>query len=232
MYPQPMLDPPRPPRQANRWPASLMIWFAALLQPLVIVAMVLLMVVLPNDTARIRAKIRLLAFTFTAGVACAAVTVIVAGVLLLVWQARARRMADRLQPAPHRLSPGAALASWAVPVVNCWLPRRAIIDLARATEPPDTGSRPARSGLEPRIRLWWAMWLATSTTLLFVVAQLSWLFRFGRWPLPGEDAGAVLGYLAYTVLALVTAPLLSGVLRGISRRLGGKPAAHTVASNK
>jgi hypothetical protein len=78
----------------------------------------------------------------------------VAGIIVIMWLARARANADALYPAPHRLGAGWAIGSWFVPVANLFLPVLVVLDVVKA-------SNPAGRSI-PQVAVWWAGWIGGS----------------------------------------------------------------------
>jgi hypothetical protein len=77
-------------------------------------------------------------------------TLLIVGILFLIWFHRAATMAAKLG-LPARRSPGWAVGGFFIPIVNFWFPYRSALDLF----PP---GHPGRSA----VGRWWALWLATS----------------------------------------------------------------------
>ena len=89
-----------------------------------------------------------------------------AGVVFLVWLRRARLNADHFSPVRHRYSPAMAVGGWFIPIVNWWLPAIVMNDLARASDPLDTGRR-----RDTVVVAWWAtMVLSSVLHLIGIVA--------------------------------------------------------------
>jgi hypothetical protein len=83
--------------------------------------------------------------------------VLVAGVIFLVWMYRAATVA-RLLNLPARRTPGLAVASFVIPIVNLWWPYQSTCDLL----PP---GHPGRH----TVGRWWAMWIASSVSLPLIL---------------------------------------------------------------
>jgi hypothetical protein len=81
----------------------------------------------------------------------------VAGILVIMWLARARANADALYPAPHRLGGGWVIGSWFVPVGNLFLPVLVVLDVVKA-------SHPAGRSI-PQVAIWWAGWIGGSIAM-------------------------------------------------------------------
>ncbi|MBV6699506.1 DUF4328 domain-containing protein [Kitasatospora aureofaciens] len=72
-------------------------------------------------------------------------------VAFLCWLRRCRLNAETFAPNTHKYSVGGAVGVWLVPVLNCWAPRRVMLDLWRAN-----GS----AGATWVINGWWVTWIA------------------------------------------------------------------------
>ncbi|GAB2712205.1 DUF4328 domain-containing protein [Nocardia thraciensis] len=98
-----------------------------------------------------------------------------AGIALLAWLWRARRNAESLCAARHRLPVGWVIGAWVCPVVNLWFPHMIVADVIRASDPRtptdavDLRGRPA--GV--RVTVWWMSVLAGLVlTLVTLVLSL------------------------------------------------------------
>ncbi len=97
-----------------------------------------------------------------------------AGVTVITWLWRARRNAEALSPAPHRLSIGWVIGGWFCPVVNLWFPHTIMSDVWRASDPrtpPDTAD-PRGRGAGGWVTAWWSS-LLLGWVLGFVALVLS-----------------------------------------------------------
>ena len=79
--------------------------------------------------------------------------------IFLVWCYRAA-VAGRELGHPARRSPGWAVGSWLIPILNLWWPYQSVVDTVPADDP-------ARES----IRRWWILWLTTIGTSLLVFAS-------------------------------------------------------------
>ncbi len=79
-----------------------------------------------------------------------------AGVLFLIWFYRSTTLA-RDAGLPARRSPGLAVASWIIPIVNWWWPYRATVDALPRHHPG-----------QPQLLRWWLLWIGASSSGLFV----------------------------------------------------------------
>jgi len=86
----------------------------------------------------------------------ASLVLLIVAVLFLIWFQKAAKVAAQAG-LPARRSPGWAVASWFIPIVNLWFPYQSAIDLF----PP---GHPGRQ----KVKRWWALWLAMSFSIYFV----------------------------------------------------------------
>ncbi|MFJ2648521.1 DUF4328 domain-containing protein [Streptomyces sp. NPDC087420] len=89
-----------------------------------------------------------------------ALSLLVCGVVFIVWFNRIRGNAETFAPDAHSKSSGWAVWGWVVPVVNFWYPRRIALDIWTASGPePHLGlAKPPSRGL---INAWWTLWIVT-----------------------------------------------------------------------
>ncbi|SCG42351.1 protein of unknown function [Micromonospora halophytica] len=80
------------------------------------------------------------------------VSLVTAGVLVIIWTYRARRNLDAFPGSRASLSAGVGIAGWLVPLVNLVLPFLVLAELARDSL--------WRERTPPSVVLWWAGWLA------------------------------------------------------------------------
>lgn len=140
----------------------------------------------------------------------------VAGVLFVVWLYRARSNADMLSPARHRLP-----RVWAVlgflPFLNLVLPPIVLDDVQRAVcpETPAAPVRPRGNATTALVTLWWLSFVVGSLLLAILSLAMSLV---GTEPADaGRFGGAVLVFLAGTVLIGAAAVLLAVLLRRVER---------------
>jgi len=88
----------------------------------------------------------------------------VAGILVIVWLARARSNADALYPARHRLAAGWAIGGWFIPIGNLFLPVVVVLDLVKASNP--TGQS------IPQVWMWWVGWVGGSLATPIGIAAM------------------------------------------------------------
>lgn len=82
-------------------------------------------------------------------------------VLFLVWLARSRRKAQNLSPEALLPSRGWTMGAWFIPVVNFFVPRRFVLDIARASSASWEPRRDTRL-----VNLWWAAWIMHAVVLV------------------------------------------------------------------
>ncbi|NUS43989.1 MAG: DUF4328 domain-containing protein [Mycobacteriaceae bacterium] len=93
------------------------------------------------------------------------------GIVVIAWLWRARRNAEALCAAPHRLPVGWVIGGWFCPVVNFWFPHMLMTDVVRTSDP----RTPADAEDLARFRGVPAPALVTAWWMLFV---MSWLLDF------------------------------------------------------
>jgi len=76
-------------------------------------------------------------------------SLLVAGVTFLIWFWRCQTNAQSFAPERLTFTPGMAVAVWFIPILFLWQPRRATLDLARATGRVNTRL----------VNAWWTAWL-------------------------------------------------------------------------
>jgi uncharacterized protein DUF4328 len=99
----------------------------------------------------------------TGGVLYGAVLVATA-IVVIVWLWRARRNAEWLHDAEHRLTRGWVAGSWFVPVISLWFPYQVVDDIWRTSDPAAPHDAVITRQL-PSGRLvarWWFAWVASS----------------------------------------------------------------------
>lgn len=88
----------------------------------------------------------------------AALVLLAAAVVFIVWLWRVRWNAEMFCRGEHRFTRGWVLGSWICPVVNLWYPKQVVDDIVAASDP---GTPPQTLSLKsiPGTRLVWAWWL-------------------------------------------------------------------------
>ena len=85
-------------------------------------------------------------------------TFLAAGIPILNWKRRACENLHRVQARGVDISPGWAVWSYYIPVVNLWLPFQAMSQIARASLNPHNPEAVTKAG---PLGWWWCLWLAT-----------------------------------------------------------------------
>ncbi|WP_227981442.1 DUF4328 domain-containing protein [Nocardia spumae] len=106
------------------------------------------------------------------------VLTVCAAVAIIVWLWRARRNAEALCAAGHRLAFGWVVGAWLCPVVNFWFPQMIVSDVVRASDPAtpaDAVELRGRPGTGP-VTGWWlsllVSWALTLVSLRFGAPRL------------------------------------------------------------
>ncbi|MEV5651010.1 DUF4328 domain-containing protein [Nocardia sp. NPDC052254] len=107
-----------------------------------------------------------------------------AAVAVIVWMWRARRNAEALCAAPHRLPIGWVIGGWFCPVVNVWFPHTILTDVVRASDPRTPAcAEELRGGPGDALVTgwWWALLAGWAATLLSLrlSAPRPWTERTG-----------------------------------------------------
>jgi hypothetical protein len=88
---------------------------------------------------------------------------LVTAVVYLVWQARLRQAGEALGAQGFRHSRGMAIGGWFIPFANLVIPKRAVDDLWRATDPePPSGFDITGRPVDGLVTGWWALWLISN----------------------------------------------------------------------
>ncbi|WBQ05458.1 DUF4328 domain-containing protein [Kribbella sp. CA-293567] len=88
----------------------------------------------------------------------AALALLAAAVVFIVWLWRVRWNAEMFCRGEHRLTRGWVLGSWICPVVNLWYPKWVMDDVVAASDPRTPAHVLSLRGI-PGTRLVWAWWL-------------------------------------------------------------------------
>lgn len=88
----------------------------------------------------------------------AALALLAAAVVFIVWLWRVRWNAEMFCRGEHRLTRGWVLGSWICPVVNLWYPKWVVDDVVAASDPRTPPQTESMRGI-PGTRLVWAWWL-------------------------------------------------------------------------
>jgi hypothetical protein len=88
----------------------------------------------------------------------AALALLAAAVVFIVWLWRVRWNAEMFCRGEHRFTRGWVLGSWICPVVNLWYPKQVVDDIVAASDPATDPHTTSLKDL-PGTRLVWAWWL-------------------------------------------------------------------------
>jgi hypothetical protein len=88
----------------------------------------------------------------------AALALLAAAVVFIIWLWRVRWNAEMFCRAEHRFTRGWVLGSWICPVVNLWYPKQVVDDIVAASDPRTPPHIATLRGI-PGTRLVWAWWL-------------------------------------------------------------------------
>ncbi|MEV0796478.1 DUF4328 domain-containing protein [Kribbella sp. NPDC050281] len=88
----------------------------------------------------------------------AALALLAAAVVFIVWLWRVRWNAEMFCRGEHRFTRGWVLGSWICPVVNLWYPKQVVDDIVAASD-PRTPPQTVSLKTIPGTRLVWAWWL-------------------------------------------------------------------------
>ena len=88
----------------------------------------------------------------------AALALLAAAVVFIVWLWRVRWNAEMFCRGEHRFTRGWVLGCWLCPVVNLWYPKQVVDDVVAASDPRTDPLTPLRKNI-PGTQLVWAWWL-------------------------------------------------------------------------
>ncbi|TLF98293.1 DUF4328 domain-containing protein [Nocardia cyriacigeorgica] len=114
-----------------------------------------------------------------------------AAVVFIVWLWRARRNAEALCGARHRLAAGWVIGGWICPVVNVWFPHVIVADVVRASD-PQTPSDLRNLRSRPTSRLvtaWWLLLLSASA-----LSMLALVLGLPKWRAETTGDYIIYGY--------------------------------------
>jgi hypothetical protein len=142
----------------------------------------------------------------------AAIALLAAAVVFIVWLWRVRWNAEMFCQGEHRLTRGWVIGSWICPVVNLWYPKWVVDDIVAASDPRTPPQTPTLRGI-PGTRLVWAWWLTWVVGLVLDnVAQRSVLV--GEPPLSELRTNAVtsgISAISTTAAAVLAVMLIQRV---------------------
>ena len=123
----------------------------------------------------------------------------------LVWIHRAYRNADSLSANELDYSPGWAVGSYFVPILNLWRPYRIMSEIWQESAGDQSPSQRAKGVW--LLRSWWALWI--------IGWIISWVRGFS-----GDDASSALTYvdIGVTIMDIAGAAALLLITVGVGRR--------------
>lgn len=141
----------------------------------------------------------------------------VTGLLFITWVYRARRNAESLCSAQHRLPRAWAIVGF-LPVVNWIVPPILVDDIQRASDPatPRNAMRLAPSSTTGYVVVWWFSFVLAAT-LYFLAYLLSIGVRRGLEDAAGSADAGLLVHFTGLILLTVAAGLLTVLLTRIGR---------------
>jgi hypothetical protein len=141
---------------------------------------------------------------------------VLAGIVWVIWQHRARRIAEKLGASGQRHTEPLAVVGWFFPIANVVVPKQVTNDLWRASDP----DAPPAMRIDGRpvwsvINVWWGLWLLGGIVGRFL------------WPAGDLETNDQLdGYITrvrieigLTLLTVVSAVLAVLIVRGITARM-------------
>jgi hypothetical protein len=134
-------------------------------------------------------------------------------IVVLVWLWRARRNAELINSARHRLGRNWTLGAWLCPVVQLWFPCMIVDDIWRASRPDVPNDLDSLHGVGHNrlVRYWWYSLLAAGVAALWLILS----------PAPDgvlptlRDAATI--HTALAVLLCLAGVSLSLVIRQVTR---------------
>ncbi|WP_133783744.1 DUF4328 domain-containing protein [Kribbella sp. VKM Ac-2571] len=96
----------------------------------------------------------------------AALALLAAAVVFIVWLWRVRWNAEMFCRGEHRFTRGWVLGCWLVPVVNLWYPKQVVDDVVAASDPRTDPLTPMLKDVPgtPLVWAWWLTWVAGLVT--------------------------------------------------------------------
>ena len=161
------------------------------------------------------------AFAFYMGYACIGLLYLpiylTCVVLFCVWINRANKNVRALGAQGMRHAPGWCVGSFFVPIVNLFVPYKAVHEIYQASDPAADRSNWIRSRVSPDVGRWWGCWIVSC-----ILGQIT--FRLAMSDDPAMlVSSAWLGVLA-GILAIPSALLAIRVVRTIHERQEQKAA--------
>jgi hypothetical protein len=142
------------------------------------------------------------------------VLVIAAAVVFIRWMHAAYRNIYLVAPGERRYSPGWAIGSWFVPIMNLFRPKQMVNDIWRA------GGRDAADAQPGALLLgWWLLWVLSSFIVNFAARS------YMRADTAEEIKTGTILYLVSDAMSVVCAILAIVIVRKGTDRLDAKAAA-------
>jgi Domain of unknown function (DUF4328) len=142
------------------------------------------------------------------------VLVIAAAVVFIRWMHAAYRNIYLVAPGERRYSPGWAIGSWFVPIMNLFRPKQMVNDIWRA------GGRDAADAQPGALPLgWWLLWVLSSFIVNFAARS------YMRADTAEEIKTGTILYLVSDAMSVVCAILAIVIVRKGTDRLDAKAAA-------
>jgi Domain of unknown function (DUF4328) len=142
------------------------------------------------------------------------VLVIAAAVVFIRWMHAAYRNIYLVAPGERRYSPGWAIGSWFVPIMNLFRPKQMVNDIWRA------GGRDAADAQPGALMLgWWLLWVLSSFIVNFAARS------YMRADTAEEIKTGTILYLVSDAMSVVCAILAIVIVRKGTDRLDAKAAA-------
>jgi hypothetical protein len=142
------------------------------------------------------------------------VLIIAAAVVFIRWMHAAYRNIYLVAPGERRYSPGWAIGSWFVPIMNLFRPKQMVNDIWRA------GGRDAADAQPGALLLgWWLLWVLSSFIVNFAARS------YMRADTAEEIKTGTILYLVSDAMSVVCAILAIVIVRKGTDRLDAKAAA-------
>ncbi|HWG99547.1 MAG TPA: DUF4328 domain-containing protein [Pilimelia sp.] len=151
----------------------------------------------------------------------AAVTVLAAGVVTIIWLYRARRNLDAFPDVYPGMAAGWAIGGWFIPIANWVIPCRVVYQVARA-------SLDRAPGVGALVGVWWTAWLLGSCAFQLLTPRDTALAELAS---RGELASAMLpasivSGAAWAVSGTALLALIAWITRAQDARIAGGAAPY------
>ncbi len=121
------------------------------------------------------------------------VTIVVAGVLFVVWMGRVRENAEFFCDAKHYYAREWAVLGWFVPVVSLWAPWQFMNNVLTASDPRVRARGDwIDNGRNQVVAVWWALWILQSATAVVSGLMLTQANTALRAEVPEKLAGVAM----------------------------------------